>query len=119
MTVNNDLLQARLQTNQKHLTEQLEQIRIGHIGEDRREGSPFGKREEEATEAAELVNPPIGHRSPAIQFGDSVTAHLEIQSAVIGTGRRCSYRSTRHGARICTVSLRQICGPGKFTVTHW
>ena len=56
MTVNNDLLQARLQTNQKHLTEQLEQIRIGHISEDRREGSPFGKREEEATEAAELEN---------------------------------------------------------------
>jgi RNA polymerase-binding transcription factor DksA len=34
----------------------LEQIRIGHISEDRREGSPFGKREEEATEAAELEN---------------------------------------------------------------
>jgi len=29
-------------------------------------------------EAAELVNPDIGLRSPAIQFGDSVTTQFEV-----------------------------------------
>ena len=56
MTVNDNLLRARLEADQKHFAEQLEQIRTSHISEDRREGSPFGKREEEAAEAAELEN---------------------------------------------------------------
>ena len=56
MTTNSDLLRARLEMNRKRLTEQLEQLKASHPVEDRREGSPFGKREEEATEAAELEN---------------------------------------------------------------
>jgi DnaK suppressor protein len=36
--------------------EQLEQLRASRPTENRREGSPFGKREEEATETAELEN---------------------------------------------------------------
>jgi len=48
VTVNDNLLRARLEADRKHFAEQLEQIRTGHINEDRREGSPFGKREEEA-----------------------------------------------------------------------
>jgi DnaK suppressor protein len=48
-------LHSRLESEQKHLTEQLEQlIASAHPTEDRREGSPFGKREEEATESLEL-----------------------------------------------------------------
>ena len=57
MTINFNLLHSRLESEQKHLTEQLEQLEASvHSTEERREGSPFGKREEEATEAQELEN---------------------------------------------------------------
>jgi len=55
MTANFKLLRARLDSEQKRLTDELEQLMAGaHSADDRREGSPFGKREEEATEALEL-----------------------------------------------------------------
>ncbi len=55
MTINLDLLRSRLESEQKHLTEQLEQFEAGiRPAGERREGSPFGKREEEATETLEL-----------------------------------------------------------------
>ena len=55
VTTNFSLLRSRLESEQKHLTEQLEQSKTGiRPVEERREGSPFGKREEEATESLEL-----------------------------------------------------------------
>ncbi len=49
------LLRSRLESEQKRLIEELEQLRAGvRPTEERREGSPFGKREEEATESLEL-----------------------------------------------------------------
>jgi len=55
--VTNDinLLRSRLENERKRLTEELEQLKI-HVGpaDERREGSPFGKREEEATESFEF-----------------------------------------------------------------
>ena len=55
MTTNFDLLRSHLESEQKHLTEQLEQLQAGvRPADERREGSPFGKREEEATESLEL-----------------------------------------------------------------
>ena len=55
MTENIKVNRARLETEQKRLVDELEQLMSGsrHI-EERREGSPFGKREEEATETYEL-----------------------------------------------------------------
>ena len=52
MTTNFNLLCSRLENERKRLIEQL-QTSI-HPAEERRGGSPFGKREEEASEAAEL-----------------------------------------------------------------
>jgi DnaK suppressor protein len=50
-----DALKARLESDEKRLTDELEQLRAGaYPTEERREGSPFGKREEEATESLEL-----------------------------------------------------------------
>jgi len=44
-----------LEDEQKQLTEELEQLEASiHPTDDRREGSPFGKKEEEATETSEL-----------------------------------------------------------------
>jgi len=55
VTTNFDLLRSRLESEQKRLTEQLAQLKASvRPAEERREGSPFGKREEEATETLEL-----------------------------------------------------------------
>ena len=45
----------QLEAERKRLTDELEQLHTsGSSSEERREGSPFGKREEEATETLEL-----------------------------------------------------------------
>jgi DnaK suppressor protein len=50
-----NLLRARLESERKRLTEEMEQLKTSmHPADERREGSPFGKREEEATESYEL-----------------------------------------------------------------
>ncbi|MGB2813822.1 MAG: TraR/DksA C4-type zinc finger protein [Dehalococcoidales bacterium] len=55
MTTNNSILKSRLKAERKRLMEELEQLEASASSTDeRREGSPFGKREEEATEALEL-----------------------------------------------------------------
>ncbi len=55
MTVDFNILRSRLEGERKRLIEELEQLEAsGHPVEERREGSPFGKREEEATESFEL-----------------------------------------------------------------
>lgn len=55
MTINFNLLRSRLDGERKHLIEELEQLKSNiRPAEERREGSPFGKREEEATETFEL-----------------------------------------------------------------
>ena len=55
VAVNLDLLRSRLESEQERLTHELEQLRASaRPTDERREGSPFGKREEEATETSEL-----------------------------------------------------------------
>jgi RNA polymerase-binding transcription factor DksA len=55
-TTNNKLIKIRLENDRKRLEDQLEQLKASRPTENRREGSPFGKREEEATETADLEN---------------------------------------------------------------
>jgi DnaK suppressor protein len=55
MTTDYNKLRAYLEGEQKRLTEEMEQLKTSvPTTEERREGSPFGKREEEATETLEL-----------------------------------------------------------------
>ena len=55
MTTNFSILRSRLESEQGRLMEELEQLEASaSTTEERREGSPFGKREEEATETLEL-----------------------------------------------------------------
>ena len=55
MTAGFNLLRSRLENEQERLTEELEQLRTNiRPVDERREGSPFGKSEEEATERIEL-----------------------------------------------------------------
>ena len=49
-------LEFRLKADYQRLAEQLQALKDTRPQEDRREGSPFGKREEEATETADLEN---------------------------------------------------------------
>jgi len=50
-----NILRSRLESEQKRLIEEFEQSKANlRPADERREGSPFGKREEEATEALEL-----------------------------------------------------------------
>jgi DnaK suppressor protein len=50
-----NLLRARLDSERKRLIEEMEQLKSTmRPADERREGSPFGKREEEATESYEL-----------------------------------------------------------------
>ncbi|MBL7125494.1 MAG: TraR/DksA C4-type zinc finger protein [Dehalococcoidales bacterium] len=55
MTTNFKILRSRLESERGRLIEELEQLKASaNTTEERREGSPFGKREEEATETLEL-----------------------------------------------------------------
>lgn len=55
MTADFNTLRTKLKSEQKRLTDELEQLQTSASSADeRREGSPFGKREEEATETLEL-----------------------------------------------------------------
>jgi len=54
MTTNFSLLRSRLENEQKRLSEQLDQLEASIRLAKEREGSPFGKREEGATETLEL-----------------------------------------------------------------
>ncbi len=55
MTIGFNLLRSRLEGMRKRLVEELEQLKSTvRPADERREGSPFGKREEEATESFEL-----------------------------------------------------------------
>jgi DnaK suppressor protein len=55
MTIGFNLLRSRLEGMRKRLSEALEQLKSTvRPADERREGSPFGKREEEATESFEL-----------------------------------------------------------------
>ncbi len=55
MVTDFNILRSRLEGERKHLVEELEQLKAStRPADERREGSPFGKREEEAAEALEL-----------------------------------------------------------------
>jgi len=55
MTADINKLRAQLKSERKRLNEEFAQLEAGvPTSEERREGSPFGKREEEATEVLEL-----------------------------------------------------------------
>jgi DnaK suppressor protein len=55
-TTNYKIMKNHLENERKRLMDQLEQLKASRPTENRREGSPFGKREEEATETSDLEN---------------------------------------------------------------
>lgn len=90
MTTKTELLRARLKSDKKRLTEQLEQIRSSYSDEDRREGSPFGKREEEASETAEFENRLAMEKRILDQMAEVDYALVKFEEGTYGVCEKCS-----------------------------
>ena len=89
MSYDNDMLHARLESDRKHLSEQLQQIRESGPLEDRREGSPFGKREEEAAEAADLENRLAMEKRVLDQLAEVEQALAKFEKGTYGSCQMC------------------------------
>ena len=90
MTITNlKLIRLHLEDDRKRLFEQLEQIRANRSSEDRREGSPFGKREEEATETAELENRMALEKRVLDQLADVDNALAKFDKGTYGICESC------------------------------
>lgn len=84
------LLRSRLESERKRLTEELEQIKTStRPAEERREGSPFGKREEEATESYELERRLTIERSIREQLASVEHALHKFEEGTYGLCDKC------------------------------
>lgn len=90
MTRKYDSLRARLESDQKRLLGELGQLRAtAQSTEERREGSPFGKREEEATESLELERRLALERQMRDQLNEVQAALEKFQKDTYGLCERC------------------------------
>jgi DnaK suppressor protein len=88
-TANLKIIRLRLEDDRKRLVEQLEQIRANRSSEERREGSPFGKREEEATETAELENRMALEKRVLDQLAMVDSALVKFEKGTYGICENC------------------------------
>lgn len=85
-----DALRSHLESEEKRLTDDLEQLRAGaHPTEDRREGSPFGKREEEATESLELERRLALEKQMREQLAEVKAALAKFEEGTYGKCEEC------------------------------
>lgn len=85
-----DALRARLESDQKRLLGELEQLKAtAQSTEERREGSPFGKREEEATESLELERRLALERQIRDQLADVAVALEKFEKETFGLCENC------------------------------
>lgn len=90
MTINFKLLRSRLENERKHLVDELEQLRASaRPTDERREGSPFGKREEEATEAQELEKRLVLEKQIRDQLAEIEHALSKFEEGSYGLCDRC------------------------------
>ncbi|MBI2869615.1 MAG: TraR/DksA family transcriptional regulator [Chloroflexi bacterium] len=85
MAINTKELREVLESERARLTQDLNQLKTGLlISDDRREGSPFGKREEEATEALELEKRLAMERRLQGQLAEVVNALAKLEKGTYG-----------------------------------
>lgn len=90
MTATHEELRTRLESERKRLTEELEQARVNaRVSEDRREGSPFGKREEEATESYEFERRLAFEKRLTEQLADIEHALEKFEKGTYGLCDEC------------------------------
>ena len=90
MTTNYNMLRSRLESEQERLIEELEQSKASaNPTEGRREGSPFGKREEEATETLELEKRLVLEKRIREQLADVEHALHKFEEGTYGLCDNC------------------------------
>lgn len=90
MTIDLKKVRSNLENEKKRLLEELEQLNAaGRPSEERREGSPFGKREEEATESLELERRIAMERRIQEQLADIDNALSKFDSGTYGLCESC------------------------------
>jgi len=83
-------IRAPLESEKKRLLGELEQLNAeGRPSEERRDGSPFGKREEEATESLELEKRLAMERRIKDQLGDIEIAMTKFETGKYGLCETC------------------------------
>ena len=84
------ILQSRLESERKRLNAELEQL-MGHMGStsERREGSPFGKREDEAVESTELEKRMALQQRILDQLAEIDHALEKLEDGTYGRCDRC------------------------------
>jgi len=108
------IIRLRLENDRKRLTEQLEQLRKASRPKDvRREGSPFGKREEEATETAELENRMALEKRILGQLAEVENALNKFEKGSYGLCERCG--QPIHPARLEALPQATLCMSCKAT----
>ncbi len=105
--VNLKLLKQRLEKEYKRLGEQLAEIRANRSSEERREGSPFGKREEEATETADLENMMAQEQRVIDQMADIETALKKFDAGTYGICEKCGRKIEM--ARLEAMPTARLC----------
>jgi len=90
MTTGFNLLRSRLESVKKRLIEELEQLQAGiRPAGERREGSPFGKREEEATETLELEKRIVLEKRVRDQLAEVECALSKFEKGTYGMCDNC------------------------------
>lgn len=90
MTAELQKVRSNLTSEKKRLLQELEQLNAaGRPSEERREGSPFGKREEEATESLELERRLAMEKSIKEQLADIDNALSKFAAGTYGLCESC------------------------------
>lgn len=114
MTITNfKIIRLRLENDRKRLTEQLEQLRASRPTDERREGSPFGKREEEATETAELENRMALEKRILSQLAEVENALNKFKKGSYGICESCG--KSINPARLEALPQARLCMSCKAT----
>lgn len=83
-------IRAKLESEKQRLLVELDQLSAaGRPSEERREGSPFGKREEEATESLELERRLALEQGIKGQLADIETALTKMEAGTYGKCEVC------------------------------
>ena len=101
-------LREQLEQERGHLAAELEQLRAAaYPSDERREGSPFGKREEEATESLELERRLALEKQTREQLGEVEAALAKFDQDTFGKCENCGQQIDP--ARIEALPQARLC----------
>lgn len=108
MKTNFNILRSRLESERERLNSELEQLAASANPKDeRREGSPFGKREEEATETLELEKRLVLEKRIKKQLADVEHALQKFEEETYGQCDSCG--ESIDPARLEALPLASLC----------